>query len=414
MAAPLEPQFLIETFQPSWNGAEFFPLTVSEEGGFDDVFNKIASSDRAIIEQLGLKTPKFVVTGTLSARRSRTNEVLASYEQVVRAWKDAVKVSGTGTLVHPTLGKIEGLKLRVFNIVENFNGLGSAAISMTFGRSDQGLVPIVEAASISKISEITVAAEDAAQTSIEEEHVVTLANTGNFDAALNKITGPGGAVDAFNSAVEKSSALTSKLQGYQTAISDLQGNITSLVQNPINLADALRNVYSSMRGLTPTLRGSYASMKSLFDFGDNDTPSNITTVGREERERNRTTINNMMQAIALADGMELAGKIEFQTVEEIEEQSALLDGVYEKLANRDDMDSDTIFQLTLLRIELSQLFADQKLIAQRIQIVIVERATPHQISYRYYGNYDNVELIVDLNNLNNGDPISGPIRLLTA
>lgn len=408
-----ESRLLIDLHEASWNGAFFFPESARKEFGFDDEFKKIASSNRAIIEQLGLKSPVFTIRGTIAARRSRDGSTLITYEEMKDAWEEACNKPGVGVLVHPTEGKLSNIVLRTCSINVDFESLGEAAVSMTFGRTDENKVPIVEGASVPKTAELALAAGDAAQRSMEENHVITPSNTGNLEDSVAKVDGDGGLLDTFNSAVEKAKAVEGKLQEYQGQISQFSADVVSVVQDAIGFGDSTRNLYFSLRGLAPTILGSYESLKNMLDFGDEDTPSAITTSGREERELNRTTLNNMVQAVGLAEAMEAATQIDFETVEEIEEQAAILDGVYTKLAGRDGFDRDTLAALAVLRTEVTTLFNQQKITAQRVIDVDVNLATPAQLSYRYYGDLSNIDLIMELNGLRDGDPIEGVIRMLT-
>lgn len=414
-----EPRFLVELHEASWNGAFFFPLRAGKEGGHDDSFKKIASSDRAIIEQLGRKSPVFTIGGTIAARRSRDGSIYFTYEQMRDAWEEACDTPGIGVLVHPTRGKLENIVLRTYRIDEDFGGIGEAAISMTFGRTDEKGVPFVEGPSIPKTAALTLTAGDTAQRSLEENHKITSTNTGNLESSVAKVGDEtDGEADTtligkFNAGVAKVKSTTSKLQGYQQEVSQFSADVVSIVQDGIAFADSVRSLYNAVRGLAPTFEGSYQTLKNMTDFGDGDTPSGITTSGRAERELNRTTLNNYVQATALAEAMEAASKIDFQTVEEIDEVAGFLGDVYTKLSNRDGFDRDTLAALSALRVEVSRLFAEKKLTAKRIITVDVDRGTPAQISYRYYGNLDNVDLILELNGLRNGDPIEGEIRMLT-
>lgn len=408
-----ESRFLIELHEASWNGAFFFPESARKEAGHDDSFKKIASSDRAIIEQLGRKSPVFTIPGTIAARRARDGSTYFTYEEMRDAWEEACDTPGVGVLVHPTRGKIENLVLRTYSINEDFGSLGEASISMTFGRTDENKVPIVEGPSIPKTAALALAAGDAAQRSMEENHEITSTNTGNLEDSVSKVDDEGGLLDTFNEGVAKVKSVTAKLQGYQQAVSQFSADVVSVVQDGIAFGDSVRSLYNSVRGLAPSILGSFETLKNMFDFGDGDTPSAITTAGRAERELNRTTLNNYVQATALAEAMEAAAQIDFGTVEEIDEQAAILDDVYTKFANREGFDRDTLAALSTLRVELSTLFAEKKLTAQRVIDVDVERGTPAQLSYRYYGDLENIELIMELNGLRNGDPIEGVIRMLT-
>lgn len=399
------------TFEASWKGAFFFPNTTTTEGGHDDVVKKIVSSPRAIIEQLGLKSPVFTIGGTIASRRSRDNQILISYEVARDQLIEALDSPGPGILVHPFTGRLQNIVLRTYSLTQSLDSLGTASISMTFGRTDEQKVPVIEGASVPKIESLTFATGDVAQRSLEENHVVTLSNTGNFQAASDKISD---FIDSVNDAFDGVNVVTDQLQEVQTVLSELSRDITTLVQTPVALADRIRGVYNSLRGIGASVIGTYETFKALFDFGDSDTPSAITTTGRTERELNRTTFNNMAQSIALAEAYEAAANIDFQTVEEIEAQAAILDAVYDKLQNRSTIDSDTILALSSVRIEVSKLFARKKLTAQRIQTVDVVRGGPRLIAFRYYGDFDNVDLLVELNSLQSGDPIEGNIRMLTA
>ncbi len=417
-----ESRFLIELHEASWNGAFFFPEGARKEAGHDDVFKKIASSDRAVIEQLGKKSPVFTIRGTIAARRSRDGSTYATYEEVRDAWEEACDTPGVGILIHPTRGKLENIKLRTYSIDETFSNLGEAPISMVFGRSDEGVVPIVEGASVPKTSELALDAGDAAQRSMEEAHEITSTNTGNLEAAIDKVTGAGGILDTFNDAVGQVRAAADTLQGYQQAVSEFAADVVGIVQDAQAFGDSIRNLYNALKSLPATFIGAFNSLKNMFDFGDGDTPSAITTSGRSERERNRITTNNMVQAVALAEAMEVATQIEFGTVEEIDEIAAIINEVFEKFVDRaaedgpdslGGFDRDTLNTLSILRNEVASFFAEKKLTTQRVIDVDVERATPAQLSYRYYGNTDNTDAIMELNGLRNGDPVEGVIRMVS-
>lgn len=423
-------EFLVNTFAASWKGAFFFPDTATRDGGFDDVLKKIVSSNRTRVEQLGLISPPIVITGTIGPRFA-DGKVRVSYEVVKKAWLEAIESPGPGVLVHPTEGSTPNLKLRTYSIVETFSGLGSAAISMTFTRSDDDAGISIRIGGPAQVVSNTEVVLEASQDIVAEDFVVTLANVGNFEAAVDQLTGPSGLSVAFDDAVdlsanrfEESGTLldqaaalvdeaVNQLQIYQTAISEFTNNITKLVQKPRELATAINNIFLTINGIAPSIEGTYSAFKSLFDFGDGIIPSILVTVGRIEREVNRNSVDQMVQSDALAKAYEAASIIQFRTVDEIDEQAKILEDQYSKLRDRDNMDRDTILALDALRVTVSELFEENRLIAQRVQTINVAPGTPAQIAYRYYGNIDNLQLIIDLNELRDGDIISGDLRMLT-
>lgn len=399
----------------SYRGATWFVSTSGISGGRKDAKKEIVSSDRQVIEDLGLRQRVFTLSGVVAARRTNDGAEILSYQASRDRLLDALEKGGTGILIHPFFGRIENVVARTFTLNEDMKKLGEAEITITFEISNTDGAPTPAENVLGSIIAGNQAVQDAVEADLSENLSVTAGFTGNFQDAIDK---GNEIVDQMNEATQPVAIAADELDAWSNQLAEFTANITSLVATPVDFADSVINLFGTMNGLyagtVATIQATFDANTRLFGFGQTDVPFNLNTAGRIEKQRNRTAVNNAMKVLALGYAYENAAQFDFATADEVDAVSTVLEDQFQVLVDSGDLSAEVEEELTKLRIAVADFFITEKL--QKPQIVLVETpfTSARLLAYQYYGSSDLGETIADLNELRSLNAIQGQIRILTA
>lgn len=400
-----------EDLQPaSYKGAPFFVSGASTAGGRKSVTKPFVDSDLQVVEDLGLLQRSFTVRGTVAARRDAEGSVVEPYLEVRRRLLEALESGGPGILVHPFFGRLENISCLSFVLDENVRELGDAPIEITFAVSNTDGRPQPQATVLSSVTKQTEEAKASVIADLAERFGVDPSFTGNFAAAVDKVSSFAeklGVVTAVSSASED------QLDAFSSQLADYQEEVTSLVGSPQALADSTVSLFETTNGLFPTPRATLDAFVRLFDFGDADAEVFSTTAGLQERRTNQAAFNSSIQALALAHAYENAARIEYATVEEIDEASRRLEAQFQKIAASPDVDSAVEEELTQQRIAVTSYLNQQRITKPRVITVRTGPTSARLLAYQYYGSSELGRTIAELNGLSDSSFLEGDARILT-
>lgn len=390
---------------------ELFYISGSEiSGGRKDVKKEVANSDLQVIEDLGLKERVFVIEGEIATRRDTNNVTITPYKQMRDRLLDALEKGGTGVLIHPWYGRIDDVACRTFSINENLTRLGVAKISITFEISNFDGVPFPNESALINVGKF----HDNLMLTLEENLAdiweVTSKSTGNFSDAMTKLDG---FVDSVNEATSPIAALSNKINEHTKLVTDFSVKATTLINNPLTLADSVMGVMQSIGSLYATADGMLAAFKKMFDFGDFDIDAPQFTSIAIERKRNNDVFNLTVQVGALSYSYFNASKIEYSTVEKIVKEATELEVQYQKLFDDPNVDSEVLDSLADLRVATQKYFDEQKLSASRIITIQTNPISIRTLAYNHYGSSDRGEEIAELNDLYDLAYHQGDIEIFT-
>jgi len=210
--------------------------------------------------------------------------------------------------------------------------------------------------------------------------------------------------------------------------------------NPLIGFAKMADTIFGIDGLTTDVFAKFKACRALFDFGEptsaydlNDTsPVRInpdpTTNEDAERQTNARIMKNYMQTAVGAEAFAQAGAGKYDTVDEINDVLAILQGQFERIRDAItatpeqeiyDFDvptpdySQAYEDLKDLRIEAFKYFDQLKLQVARVEIITVAPVPASVLSYRLYGDSSRAGQILALNGLSDNMALSGEIKVLS-
>ncbi len=395
----------------SFRGVSFLVTSTGFTGGRRLVRKRFPNSDRQALEDLGLNPREFVISGVIAAQRDPSGAEIKDYREVRNALIEALESRGSGVLVHPFLGRFEKVAVVNFNLAESMTSLGSAPIEITFSINDADALPKVTESVVGSITAGSGAVLVAAVASVASGFGVTESFFGNFDDAVTKITAVG---DGVRDAVEVTAVEVDTLDAFVLKIENFQGSVLTSIGNPQVLGQDTIDLVSSIRDLYPNQVDTFFSLTRLFDFGDNDTMIAQNTAGRTERTINRNVMNSAVQSASLSEAYLAAANVTFDTTDDIDDASVILEDQWQKLLSAGIMDEDEEESLTKLRVSANLFFDQERDLRPRVITVRTNLTSASLLAYQYYGESKEGDTIAKLNGFQDGAGIEGDVKVLSA
>jgi prophage DNA circulation protein len=401
----------------SFRGVTFLIGDSSTDGGRKTITHEYPNTDRRVVEDIGLLQDTFSLTGIVVTQEDFTDR---------DDLKDALTQAGPGELVHPFFGTVT-VVAKPFNVVENTSELGIARFTMLFERSQDPIFPTQAAVKTSLIksqSDIVIAS---VAENIGEEFSVLDNIKSNYQSALTQLQSVG---DRFNEIGRTVSAVTNFISSFSATVTSFVDNIVSNIFSPALLADSITDMFLQFDTLAPNALGQFELAKQLFGFGSDDPIIEPTTVGREQKASNQAILNSAIRANAIALAFNNAANIDYENELEVtgvrqaleeEYQSIILStnlssgtlGEPQNLSSDPSLSNDTIEALQELRNTSRLFFDDVSISVSKIRNITVNPIPMSILSYQYYGNTDETEDLINLNNIADVSIVSGELQILT-
>lgn len=402
---------LEDLHEASFRGAFFFMDSSDLDGGLKFVKHVFLDSDKQIIDDTGVIPRAFTLNGVIATRRNNAGTIIQTYKDVRDTLLRALEVrDDVGILVHPFYGRLENIKSTTFSLIERISSLGEADISINFERSDTDGLPEPSVNVLSKISALNEQVADANEQAIIDEYNVESTATGNFTDAVNKLE------DVFTDITDATSPIAAKadeINSFNQSLSLFQSDITSLISAPVDLADSIRGLIDGIGALYSTVEGTSKAFSNLFNFGDNDAKLVERTPTIKARQLNRKLINQNIQSSALSQSYLAVAQIEFNTINEIEDQASRLEIQYQKLITNEDISDDVFDALIEIRSITNGFFQEQKITARQIIEIETNPTSIRALAYQYYGSSELGEDIARLNGMFDLAYKQGTIEIFT-
>ncbi len=399
---------LVDLQRASWRGAVFLVDAAITSGGRKIVRKKIIDSDRVVQEDLGLDTEVNTISGTLGS--VRISGAFKSYQDMRRDLLNALRLPGTGTLIHPHFGIVHNLVALNWSLNQTNSSLGDASISITFEPDTGDGVPLVGKAVEAGVLATNNLVRQQTNVTIAEniDPVTNLLN--NFSKLQSKALS---VVGSLTEAPRYSSTAASGLDVFANNVSKMGVQITQLAANPQDLADSMVGAFESLKGLYQSAAATYAVFKSFFTFGGEDVEVPTSTLARTTSLQNNITLNTAVLTMSLGYAYEASAEENFQTVEQIEVRSQELEAQFQKISNIDGIDGALLQALQVLRAATLAVFEDQKLSAKRVTEIQILPTSTALLAYRYHGSSALGIAIAELNDLPKSSYVSGTVKILT-
>lgn len=386
----------------SFKGVSFYAINSVMESGRKQVTHEFPNSDRRFVEDLG----RFQNVYKISALVTGSG---LDYTANKNALVEVLEEGGIGLLVHPYYGTIS-VVAKQFSVQENITRVGEAIFDLTFEKSDPALVPIGNSINFSNLDILSDNLLSLLATNIGFGFSLFNNYPNNFLDAVSLISLIAG---AFNI----NTRLFTQNRGFINIFSQLLNSYTSsanqLVTNPSELGNQTMNLFKETDNVVTAPEDKLTVYTKFYDFNDTQSRVPPTTFERIQRQNNRDILNDSIQAGALVQSYRAATQIEFTNVRELDQVQDTLETQYQKLANKDSLSDDVKLGLQDLRNDSRLFFEQEKLNVNQIDTIETFLQPLTVLTYQYYGDIDNVEKLVELNDVKNPSFVEGQIAILT-
>lgn len=405
----------------SFNGIPFLIKKAVTKGGRKLVTHEFVRSDKRFVEDLGLSNRVFHITGIITGFNylQQRNNLLRELE-----------LPGQGLLQHPLYGRVTVTALP-FSNKEDLQKAGMAVIEMRFEEGEAQSQPLPDAFFSNALAAELAAALLALLKALLVKKYNNPTSSGNFGDSI---------VQNVNTGVLFASALDAVGQNadtsqYNEALENYQLNTVSFVTDPESLATSVVDLVeksqllfqSSIEGEAEgggeqstlvqsgdSAANAFAFLEQGFAFNsvgvelESDTPSNA------ERTNNRKAIVDMVRGMNLAAAYSQATQIQFVLADDLEATKTSLNNAFDDILNNDRMDNESIDKLEELRIAASSIFDREEVNLFKIEEIFVQTQPVGIVAFNQYGNTDNEEALLSLNQVANPSFVNGQFKILTA
>lgn len=384
----------------SFKGASFLLDSADTTSGRKSATFEFPNQDRRFVEDLGKLTKVFSIQGTITG---------PNYLSKRDALISALESSGSGQLVHPTFGT-KTVFAKPYNLTEDLTALGEARFSMLFEETTQNIFPAATSNNIPQITALATQLLTSVNGDVGSVFNVTSSFIGNYVDSQTKLNDLSSLFDQQTKPFSSTEQFTNEFSG---VLRDFNDNINTNIRNPSSLGDSIESLFISSDNLGATPRDKFNLATKFFDYGDDDVPFNIVTESQKERESNRKILNAAVQVSALSNAYRAASLISYSNNEELIEILKQLNVQFNKIIDNTNLTLATIDELNDLRTLFRIFYQKTELNISRV-IEFTTQPTPLTVlTYQIYGDLDNFDDLVNLNNVNNPGLVEGTLKVLT-
>lgn len=387
-----------ELHPATFKNVPFLVTQSNTSGGRKTITHEFVNSNERNVEDLGLLQKTFNITAVITG---------PSYTQKKEALIRALEEGGRGVLVHPFFGRLN-VVAKPYSLVETLTELGEAKFSLIFERSEDNPQPQAAGSSIQTVANKVNEVFDKLESDVSDFFGVSRTFPRNFKDAESKLAD---VTAGFQTATGRIRNNTAGLNAFNSTLLDFQSDANALILAPQELGASLVGLFTTMRGIATTPIEYTEILKNFYDFGSDDVPIMLTTPERVERDDNRTAIDNVITVGSLADSYRFVVTIDFDTVDDIDGAQASLDDQYN--ATFEDLPTDTKIIINELRNQARDFLDNQRISAKRIIDIETKRLPAQVLTYSLYGNVDETEKIIELNNVKDVSFVEGQVQVLT-
>ena len=399
---------------------KFLWLDESVESGKKTVTHEYPNSDRRYTEELGTMPEIFHMTilihGSISER--------IKFENVL-------KEKGPGVLIHPIYGTINGVVATTYGVSSDLSRVGEFRYNVTFEVTSTLTQPSQE-----RIGKIAV--YDAAQSS-RDNIQDTLGKLYKPPISIKEFTDVRkSTLDIFTTLRNNTNKIINPIQESAAEFNAIVDKSIRYVNNIIQSAESLKqtfgSIYSSILNIVNTPDQLESYWKSLVNYGKALTIPRTSTLDSNTtyRKQAKNNLSLLDQVVVMNSVVSLPESIVSKnqlTTEEIivdrnyinrefdENVNNIFDYYYNDIFYNDLLfivnDQQTRDQLILLKNYINIVMNDKIQNSWKIRVVNTNLTSFSLLSYRYYGNIDYLDDIINLNKDKNSSAFRNDVNILS-
>lgn len=383
----------------SFKGASFLIKSGTTSGGRKTVVHEYPNTDRRFVEDLGELKETFTIEGIVHGTNYFTDR---------DALILALKSGGSGELVHPFFGTVT-VVAQPYTLIENTTIFGIARFSMTFNKSGESIFPRQSINNKSLINRNKNSVISSVKTDIFNIFNVSKQSSLNFTDAKSIMIS---IADAFEINSDTIFKVVGNISNFTSKLETFRDNVNSNAFDSNNLSIEFTDIFGAFELLGSTAQNQFDILKGLFSFGSDQEAITTSTLQRIERKTNRDILNSAVRTDALAQAYNVVTDLTFNTEDDVQKTQKVLDNQFEFIINDNNLSDNSLKEIKDLRVEVRKFLEQESVNAFRIAEVETAEIPIAILTYRYYGNVDNTQKIIDLNNSKNPTFIDNTVKIL--
>ncbi len=393
---------LIQLKEGSYKGVEMIVKSMPTNGGRRISIIRYPRSDKQSIEDQGLIPRQFSINGIVPHENYEEKKAA-----LLRVFEDGEK----GSLVHPTFGLVENVKNGKYSLDEITSALGKAQYTVEFFIDDAVGVPISSGSFASQVQTASDALNVSLSQDLIEGYEVTSSFVGNFaDAARDAVSVGTEFVEAIDSSFQ---IVEGAVNEFVSEVNAFNSSINAIIQAPEDFANRISSMFNSLNNLYDSTIGTFQSISTMFDFGDDNEIFKQNTAGRIERQKNQDLVRANIKAQSLSYVYLAAVQIDFESEEDLALVNDQLETQYSLVRDNELLSNESLLKMDELRIQANSALS-QILLNTRKIITINTRLIPLSVLvFDFYGSTELVGVISNLNAVKQNAFVEGDVRILT-
>jgi prophage DNA circulation protein len=394
-------------YRASYKQVSFLADVSNIRGGRNDVLHKYANTGHQSIEDMGALPRSYTITAVITGTDyfQKRNQLLSVIEE-----------GGAGILVHPFYGEIQNVVARNFTLTEDLKSVGAATITINFDIDNSTSTPIAVANTITEINSARDIALDSIANDLGSEWDVSVALSNSYEYAVEKL---GEFSSAYETAMEPIRSITENVNNITSLVSSFNSEILSLTIAPTDLADSIKNLFSTANAISQSAEAAVDSFKVLFGFGSDSSAEILPDVGfvktaaNIQKTKNSRALSACINQMALAQAYVNYCQVEYPTVQDVDVVIDLLKSQSDLEQNKSSS-SQTEYNMKDLQVKAFAYLDEVRKSAK--SIVEIEQSsitTTRLLAYRAYGNSDLFNDLNKTNDIKDVSFISGQLKVLS-
>ena len=297
-----------------------------------------------------------------------------------------------------------------YTLSESMQRLGEATFDMSFIQAVENIFPSQSSNNSSLINQLTGNTLLGGQSAFNDIWNVSRQYKFNYQAAqsqLNQVAGK------FTSVIAPFTSNNTAAAEYQLALLQFKNSINQNIPFASKVSTSLGSLFSTLDQITVDPRQRFNSAQSFFKYGQNTLLPPSTTFQRQEYIANSESINSLMNLSALSNAYNASTEIGFIDENDLNSIEDMLDQQFYYVIDNTIFDDTTLNLLKALRNQVRIFFDNSQLNIRDFIPIQTNQVTITTLTYAYYGELSNDDLITDINKIYVPNNISGNIQILT-
>jgi prophage DNA circulation protein len=385
--------------QANFRNIDFYYQDSTVDGGRKTVTHEFPDTDNRYVEDLGKLEKIFTINAIIDTNRNNSDR--DSFIKVLEQ-------EGVGVLIHPIYGR-QDVVVKNFNINDNINELGIVRFNIVFERAARNRFPEQARSNLGFVDRLKKATTDALDKNFPNAWQSVKNNIEAFNN-VNKAT-----KDTAREIKRASQLIEGSADGvadFVSSINEVVNNSAALVQAPSDLASKLRTSFDNLEVAYNSSSDLYNVLKGMFGFNaaslDRATGSSTTT---NAINTNQDQLNLFANISAISAAYNAAASINYSNLDALNTVRDELEAGFNTVDTT--IDRSIYQELLELRVEANKVFDNLSINLARVVEYTTRPTNLTSLIYSQYGNLDNKQEIIDLNNIRDSSRVEGTIKILS-